>query len=143
MSERGVLPAMILGCLLVVLLGGCTPFGIDVHDRISLFAKVLNAEDRSTINEQFDQSATQNLSTMDATWWDINFPSPPDTDHAYSITLLDYSEPTAVVAVIRGPPAFNSNTGAPVNAVFAMTQEGSDWFIWQIYLNGNSTPLIQ
>jgi hypothetical protein len=143
MRGRIVVRATLLGCLLIVLLGGCTPYGIDIHDRLSLFATVLNAADRSAINDQFDQSATQNLPAMDATWWDNNFPSPPDSDHAYSITLLDYSAPTGVVALIRGPPAFNSNTGAPVNAVFAMTQVGSDWFIWQVSLNGSSTPLIK
>jgi hypothetical protein len=127
----------------LALLVGCGPFGLDIHDRISIFAAELNASDRSSLNSNFDPALTQNLPTMDATWWNTNFPAPPDTDHAYGITLLDYSDPANVVAAIRGPPAFNLNTGVPVNAVFVMSKTGADWFIERLYLNGSAVALIQ
>jgi hypothetical protein len=129
-------------CLVLALLGGCSPFGIDVHDRLSTFVTVLNATDRSMINAQFDQALTANLATMDATWWNTNFPSPLDADHSYSITLLDYSDPTNVVATIMGPPAF-SGVGSPRNAVLVMSQAGADWFIEKLYLDGSAVALIQ
>lgn len=128
---------------LLLLLGGCSLLGIDIHDRISMFISALNAADRSTINAQFDQSLTQNLPLMDATWWNTNFPLPLDTDHLYSITLLDYSDPANVLASMMGPPAFNSNTAVPRNAVLVMSREGPDWFIEQLYFDMSSTALIR
>jgi hypothetical protein len=108
-----------------------------------MFMTTLNSSDRSTINSNFDQSLTTNLPTMDAAWWSANFPVPPDADHNYGITLLDYSDPANVVATIMGPPAFNSFTGAPRNAVLVMSKAGVDWFIERLYLDGSSIPLIQ
>jgi hypothetical protein len=143
MSRKSFLSAAIVASILLVLLGGCSLLGIDLQDRLSLFISLLNASDRSTINAQFDQSATQNLPLMDATWWNTYFPSPPDTDHLYTITLLDYSDPANVLATIMGPPAFNSNTGVPRNAVLVMSKEGTDWFIEQLYLDMSSTALIR
>ena len=142
MKARAVLLASGIACGLA-LLGGCSPFGVDVHDRLSSFTATLNATDRSAINSNFDPSLTQNLPTMDATWWNTNFPSPPDADHPYGITLYDYSDPVNVVAALRGPPAFNSNTGVPVNAVFVMSKAGADWLIEKVYLNGSAVALIQ
>ena len=127
--------------VLLVLLGGCTPFGIDVHDRISLFAANLNAVDRSTINDQFDKPLVTMIATMNTAWWNTNFPPPPDPEHAYSVTLLDYVDPANVVATIMGPPLFNGLSGAPLNAVFVMSKEGADWLILKISLNG--TVVIQ
>jgi hypothetical protein len=128
---------------LLVLLGGCSLLGVDIQDRLSLFMTTLNAADRSAINAQFDQSLTQNLPLMDATWWNTNFPSPPDTDHLYTITILDFSDPTNVIANIMGPPVFNSNTGTPRNAVLVMSKVGTDWFIQQLYLDLSATALIR
>jgi hypothetical protein len=125
------------------LLLGCAIAGVDTRERISLFASALNSADRSTINSHFDQSLTGNLPTMDAAWWSTNFPGPTDTDHLYSITLLDYADPSNVTATIMGPPAFNLNTGAPRNAVLVMSRVGLDWFIQQIYLDGSAVALIQ
>ena len=88
MSRRSIPSAAILTSLLL-LLSGCSQIGIDIRDRLSLFISALNATDRSAINMQFDQSLTQNLPVMDATWWNTSFPSPLDADHLYSITLID------------------------------------------------------
>ncbi len=128
---------------IVLLLGSCAIAGVDTRDRISLFVSTLNSSDRSTINVNFDQSLTADLPTMDATFWSTNFPIPPDSDHSYGITLLDYSDPTNVVATLMGPPAFNSNTGTPRNAALVMSREGLDWFIQQVYLDGSATALIK
>jgi hypothetical protein len=128
---------------LLLMLGGCNQLGVDIQDRLSMFVSELNATNRSTINAQFDQSLTQDLPLMTATWWNTNFPLPLDSDHLYGITLLDYSDPTNVVATISGPPAFNMDTGLPRNAVFVMSKEGIDWFIEQLYLDGSSTALIR
>jgi hypothetical protein len=128
---------------LVLLLGSCAVLGIDRHDRIASFTAALNSSDRSTINGNFDQALTANLPTMDAAWWSTNFPVPPDSDHTYTVTLLDYADPGNVIAAIMGPPAFNSNTGTPRNAVLVMSRQGIDWFIARLYLDGSSTPLIQ
>jgi len=128
---------------LVLLLGSCAIAGTDTHDRISAFVSTLNSSNRSAINANFDQALTANLPTMDATWWSTNFPLPPDSDHNYGITLLDYSDPANVVATFMGPPAFNANTGTPRNAVLVMSREGLDWFIEQMYLDGNAVPLIK
>jgi hypothetical protein len=128
---------------LVLLLGSCAIAGVDTHDRISAFVSTLNSSDRSTINANFDQSLTANLPTMDAAWWSANFPLPPDSDHNYGITLLDYSNPADVVATLMGPPAFNSNTGTPRNAVLVMSKAGVDWFIERLYLDGSATALIK
>ncbi len=128
---------------LVLSLGSCTLLGTDVMDRINSFAAGLNNPDRSTINANFDQALTQNLSVMTTAWWGANFPVPPDTDHLYSIALLDYVDPSNVIATIAGPPAFNSSTGAAINAVFVMSKEGPDWFIQKLYLNGSAAPIIQ
>jgi hypothetical protein len=131
-----------LAASLLVLLGGCSPIGVDIYDRLSLFIVNLNAADRSTINSHFDQALTLDLPLMDAAWWTANFPSPPDGDHAYSITIYDYADPAGVHAVIMGPPAFNSYTGLPRNAVLVMSRVGTDWFIEQLYLDMSSTALI-
>jgi hypothetical protein len=117
--------------------------GIDVHDRVSLFINQLNAADRSTINAHFDQALTLNLPLMDSAWWNTNFPSPPDAAHLYSITLFDYSDPANVVAAITGPPAFNSNTGVPRNAVLVMSRAGTDVFIEKLFLDLSGTALIE
>jgi hypothetical protein len=68
---------------------------------------------------------------------------PPDADQLYVASLIDYSNPSNVVATIMGPPAFTSDTGVPLNAVFVMSKEGADWYIQKLYLNGSSTPIIQ
>jgi hypothetical protein len=128
---------------LLLLLGGCAIAGVDTRDRISMFVSTLNSSDRSTINTNFDQAMTVNLPTMDTTWWSTNFPLPPSTDYNYGITLLDYSDPTNVVATIMGPPAFNSNTGIPRNAVLVMSKAGLDWSIERVYLDGSAVALIQ
>jgi hypothetical protein len=142
MSRRRAFFAITITSLLV-LLGGCSLLGIDIQDRLTMFITVLNAADRSTINAQFDQSLTQNLPLMDATWWNTNFPMPLDTDHLYTITIFDFSDPANVLASIMGPPAFNSNTGVPRNAALVMSKEGTDWFIQQLYLDMSSTALIR
>ena len=108
-----------------------------------MLAATLSSLDRSTINANFDQSLTVDLSTMNAAWWSTNFPVPPSTDYNYGITLLDYSNPSNVVATIMGPPAFNSDTGIPRNAVFVMSREGLDWYIEQVYLDGSAVPIIK
>ncbi len=129
--------------VLVLVLDACHLLGTDVMDRVNSFASGLNNPDRSSINANFDQTLTQDLPTMTATWWTANFPVPPDADHQYSVALLDYSNPSNVVATISGPPAFNSFSGMPVSAVFVMSAEGPDWFIEKLSLGGSSTPIIQ
>jgi len=116
--------------------GSCKIAGVDIHDRMEAFAVVLNAADRSAINSNFDQSLTQDLQglPMDAAFWNANFPSPPDTDHQYTITLLDYADPANVSALIMGPPVFNSNTGTARTARFVMSRVGLDWFIRELDL---------
>jgi hypothetical protein len=141
MMRKKILLAAIVASL--ALLGSCSELGIDIQDRLSMFVSLLNATDRSSINSQFDQSLTQDLPIMNAAWWNTSFPSPLDANHLYSLTLLDYSNPANVVATIMGPPAFNSDTGLPQNAVFVMSKEGIDWFIEQLYLDGSSTALIR
>ena len=127
---------------LALVLDACSMLGTDIMDRINSFATGLNNSDRSTINANFDQALTMELPTMTAAWWTVNFPAPPDSNHQYSISLIDYSSPSNVVATISGPPAFSA-TASPVGAVFVMTKEGPDWFIEQLYLGGSSTPFIQ
>lgn len=129
--------------VLALVVDACTLLGTDIMDRINSFASGLNNPDRSTINANFDQTLTQDLPSMTVAWWSSNFPVPPDANHLYAITLLDYSNPKNVVATIMGPPAFNSGSGVPVNAVFVMSQEGMNWFIEKISLNGSATPIIQ
>ena len=141
MRRKHILAAALIASLLLVLLGGCSQFGIDVHDRLSLFAANLNAVDRSTLNDQFDKPLVTMIATMNTAWWNTNFPPPPDPEHAYSVTLLDYVDPANVVATIMGPPLFNGFSAAPVNAVFVMSKEGADWFILKVSLNG--TVVIQ
>ena len=76
-------------------------------DRVNSFASGLNNPDRSSINANFDQTLTQDLPTLTATWWTANFPGPAgNADHQYSVALLDYSNPSNVVATISGPPGF-------------------------------------
>ncbi|HVP18916.1 MAG TPA: hypothetical protein VMU36_07950 [Spirochaetia bacterium] len=133
----------VLGLTIAVILDACTLLGTDIMDRINAFSTGLNNPDRSAINANFDQTRTQNLSSMTTAWWSTNFPVPPDTNHPYIITLIDYSNPSSVTAAIMGPPAFNGGTGLPINAVFVMSLEGPDWFIEKLYLNGSSTPIIQ
>ena len=127
---------------LALLLGSCAIAGVDTRDRLALFVTTLNG-DRSSINANFDQSLTANLPTMSAAWWSANFPGPSDSDHLYGITLLDYSDPTNVVATIMGPPAFNLNQGTPRSAVLVMSKEGLDWFIERLYMDGSTVPFIQ
>jgi hypothetical protein len=143
MRARHVLSAAILAGLPLLSLSGCS-FGVNVHDRITMFITDLNAADRSSINAEFDQALTKNLSLMDTAWWASNFPVPPDSDHLYSITLLDYSDPANVLATIMGPPAFNASTGRPRNAVLVMSGGGAGgWFIEKLFLDGSATALIQ
>ena len=142
MSRRGAFSAAAV-VFLLILLGGCSLLGVDIQDRLYVFMNTLNAADRSALNAQFDQSLTQNLPLMNATWWNTNFPSPLDTDHLYALTILEFSDPTNVRASIMGPPAFNSNTAVPRNAVLVMSREGTDWFIQQLYLDMSSTALIR
>ena len=142
-AEIRISRGQLLTGALALLLGSCAIAGIDTHDRLRMFVTTLNSADRSTINTNFDQSLTTSLPTMDAAFWSTNFPPPPDSDHLYGITLLDYSDPTNVVATIMGPPAFNGNTGAPRNAVLVMSREGLDWYVEQLYLDGSSTALIK
>ena len=134
---------ILLFVIITFIPNACTELGTDIQDRINDFAGGLNNSDRSTINANFDQAETKDLPSMSSAWWASNFPPPPDSDHQYRITLIDYSNPSDVVAAITGPPAFNSFTGVPVSAVFVMSKEGPDWFIEQLYLGGSSTPVIQ
>jgi len=145
-SRRGrlrVLGGASLVALAALAVGSCKIAGVDIHDRMESFAVVLNAADRSAINSNFDQSMTQDLPAMNAAFWTTNFPSPPDSDHTYTITLLSYSDPSNVTAQIMGPPLFNSNTGMPRSALFVMSREGLDWFIRQLYMDGSATALIK
>ena len=140
---RNVLSFALASATLVFIIDACSLLGTDIMDRINAFSTGLNNPDRSAINANFDKTLTQNLPTMTTTWWSTNFPVPPDANHPYIITLIDYSNPTNVTATIMGPPAFNGTTGLPINAVFVMSVEGPDWFIEKLYLNGSSTPIIQ
>jgi len=139
---RSIFPAVISICG-VLSLGTCSFLGTDIQERINSFVSGLNNPDRSAINGNFDQSLTKDLPTMTETWWATFFPVPPDADHQYFISLLDYSNPANVTATIMGPPAFTNDAGVPLNAVFVMNKEGDDWYIEKMYLNGNSTPIIQ
>jgi hypothetical protein len=141
--SRPIVAATFVALLLVFALGSCGIAGVDIRDRLAMFATTLNSTDRSAINANFDQARTQYLPLMNSAFWNTNFPAPPDSDHLYGITLLDYSNPSQVVATIMGPPGFNLNTGVPRNAVFVMSKEGLDWFIQQLYLDGSSTALIK
>ncbi len=128
---------------LVLLLGSCAMLGVDIRQRLEVFVTGLNAADRSTINANFDQALTQDLPTMDATFWSNNFPVPPDSDHLYAMTLLDYSDPANVTATLMGPQLFNGSTGLPRNVLLVLSREGIDWFIEQVYLDGSATALIK
>lgn len=143
MKAPRILCLIVMSICIAVSLGTCTLLGTDIHERIDLFIAGLNNSDRSAINSNFDQSLTQNLPTMTPAWWGAFFPVPPDADHLYFASLIDYSNPSNVVATIMGPPAFTSDTGVPLNAVFVMSKEGADWYIQKLYLNGSSTPIIQ
>ena len=143
MSVRRIFFLTFATAALAFILGSCSLLGTDMMGRVNTFAGGLNNPDRSTINANFDQGLTQNLSSMTTAWWAANFPVPPDANHLYSISLIDYSNPSNVVATIMGPPAFNSFTGLPINAVFVLSFEGTDWYIEKVYLNGSSTPIIQ
>jgi len=134
---------MLVSAAVALVLDACSLLGIDIMDRINAFSIGLNNPDRSTINANFDQTLTQNLPSMTTSWWSTNFPVPPSANYPYLITLIDYSNPANVTATIMGPPAFNGNTGMPINAVFVMSEEGPDWFIEKLYLNGSGTPIIQ
>ena len=142
MKIRYVSLLIVLFAALAFILDACNLLDTDLMDRINLFANGLNSSDRSSINANFDPSLTQSLGAMNAAWWASNFPVPPDANHLYSISLIDYSNPANVTATITGPPAFNGGTGLAVNAVFVMSKEGENWFIEKLFLNGSTTPLI-
>jgi len=145
-SRTRRLRAMIGGLLLVLLAAAaasCKVAGVDVNDRMEAFAAALNAPDPTraayaSLNSNFDQALTQDLQglPMDAAFWTTNFPAPPDADHSYTITLLSYSDPANVSALIMGPPVFNSNTGTARTARFVMSREGLDWVIRELDLGG-------
>jgi len=143
MKAQRILFLALLAGGLVLMLDACSLLGTDIMDRVNSFATDLNNSDRSSINANFDQTLTQDLPMMTPAWWSSNFPVPPDSNHLYSVSLLDYSNPANVVATIVGPPAFNGGTGLPVNAVFVMSKEAADWFIEKLYLNGSGTPVVQ
>ena len=134
-----VLPA----AMLALILGGCSLLGGDIRGRLDLFATALNTADRSTINAQFDQAHTTDLPTMDAAWWNANFPVPPDSEHLYGLAVMDFADPSKVIGTLMGPPAFNSYTGTPRNIVLTMSRVGADWFIEKVYLDGSAVALIK
>ena len=142
MKTRHVLLLIVLFASMALIFDACNLLNTDIMDRINMFANGLNNPDRSSINANFDSALTQNLAAMNTAWWAGNFPVPPDSNHLYAISLIDYSNPANVIATIAGPPSFNGATGLAVNAVFVMSKEGQDWFIEKLFLNGSASPLI-
>ena len=128
--KAGRVITVLLVICLVLVLNACSLLGTDIMDRINAFAMALNTSARSDVNSNFDQTTT----TLDATFWSTNFPY--SATLPYTISLIDYSNPSSVTATVMGPPAFNGNTGLPVAAVFVMNKVGMDWFIQQLSLGG-------
>lgn len=125
--RRVIIPAIMAAALLAAL-NACSMLGVTIMDRLTTFVGALNVSDRSTIASSFDSSQAGALAAVN---WTADFPVPsPTADFPYSLSVQDYSNPSAVTANLTGPIAFNSTQGGPPTAAtFAMVKIGADWFI--------------
>ncbi len=138
MKFRHITVLLVLAALLALGLAGCEFLGTSIQDRIGMFAEDLTSNrDNAYLN--FDPTTTQWYNAIKAAGaWDANFPAPAAGQQPYEVTLDSYSDPLNVTGTIVGPPAFVG----PHTIQFVMVQVDADWFIQQIYMDGDTTNAI-
>jgi hypothetical protein len=138
MKKTGRIRAWTIGVLLLGLLAALAllyacNLPVTIEKRIELFVIDLNG-DRGLVYLNFKPVDPLDADAIKpATFWDITFPS---GDAPYAIAGLDASDPSNVTGIMTGPspPAFFG----PSPIKFVMVQEGLDWYIQELYLDGST-----
>ena len=117
--------------LVAAVLISCGLFGFTKEQRITAFIEDLNQNPRAnSIRYNFSPSCTV-YNTIDGTFFNIDFP----TDSiAYSISSLNL-DADPVTATIAGT---GGSFGGPFTIEFTLVQDGFDWFILKLVLDGST-----
>jgi hypothetical protein len=142
---RGIAQILRLAVIVAAVLSAatsCEHFGISIQARLILFFNDLNSSRANAASHISDSSQYKSAGTLDATWWDANFPVPGAGEQQYGMTLLEYSDPANVTGIIYGPPAFDESAIGRA-AAFVMVKEGPDYLIQQLHLpaSGNNPAI--
>jgi hypothetical protein len=116
--------------LLVSIFIGCTQKGTSIEDRVYQFISNLNKTDRSNAYLNFHPDISMYDLIKPDSFWDIDFEK---GGIPYSISGLNSADPNNVTAMIDS--ATIAGWG-PKALRFVMRQNGSDWMIWELYLDG-------
>ena len=112
--------------------------GVSIEERIQHFENDLNDADRDDAYLNFHPSRTADYGTItgDGQIFDDTFP-PSERD--YKITISDESNPNNIIGIIEA-----DGVGFPtVEIYFKMAQDGSDWMIEELRLQGVADPIVE
>ena len=119
---------------------GCDLLGVSIEQRIQYFESDLNDANRDDMYLNFHPTLTADYGaiTGDGTVFDNAF---PPADRNYTIIISDQSNTDNVVGIID---ADSGGFGGPLEIYFKMAQDGTDWMIEELRLQGYfPSPIVE
>jgi len=133
MRMRVAIVVIVLFSFGLLLYTGCKS-SISIEERIEMFVTDLNTK-RGNAYSNFQTDDPLDYDAIKAAdFWEIDFPVGDSTPYTYS--NLNTDVPSNVIMSMYGPTVFVS----PKTVKFVMVQEGKDWYIRELYIEGN--PII-
>jgi hypothetical protein len=129
----------VITVLALLVLHGCG-LGVSIEQRVQDFESDLNDANRDDTYLNFHPTLTADYATItgDGTVFDNAF---PPADRNYSIVITDQSNPNNVIGSIDADgPGFVG----PLDIYFKMAQDGFDWMIEELSLQGYvPSPIVK
>ena len=133
MKKRAILAGLILVLAVMLMLEGCGLFGVTTEQRISFFLDDLNQSPRpDSIRFNFSTSC-QDYDQITGLWFGESAEFPCDSI-PYTLNISNY-DVNPVTGTISGK-ALGSFGGTALDIEFTMIQEGFDWYILELVLDG-------
>lgn len=134
---------IILAAIAVVVIfafHGCGLLGVSIEQRVQYFESDLNDANRDDMYLNFHSTLTADYASItgDGTVFDDAF---DPIDRNYTIVISDQSNPNNVIGIID---ADGGGFGGPLEIYFKMAQDGLDWMIEELRLEGYiANPIVE
>lgn len=121
--------------LITATLFSCDLLGVSKEQRVTMFLDDLNLSDRSNMYLNFDSSITL-YGGIDDGFFHTHFP----TDSIpYNLTNQNFDVDPVTATIMGQTGTGNDFSPAALEIHFTMTQDGSEWYISELWLEGSGT----
>ena len=134
-STKHFIVSFALVGLITFTLVSCDLLGVSKEQRVTMFLDDLNLSARNNMYLNFDPSSTL-YGGIDDVFFYTHFPT---ESIPYYLTNQNFDTDPVTATIMGQTSTGNDFSPAPLEIRFTMTQDGFDWYISELWLEGSGT----